>query len=89
MNPLMEVYSYSKNVEKTYEELLALEPWIKTEGERAIYNLNKANLLYDMYKYEDAADIIREIKPLNPEFDSRCAQTKTKIMDALNKGEHR
>ena len=85
----MEVYGFTKNSEKTYEELLALEPLIKTNGERAIFNLNKAGLLYDMYRYKEAADIIREIKPLNPEFDAQCADRKTKIMDALNKGEHR
>lgn len=89
MNPLMELYSYSKNAGKTYEELLALKPYIKTKGELAIFELNKAGLLYDMRRYHEAADIMREIKPLNPEFDAQCAEMKTKIMIALNRGEHR
>ena len=88
MNPLMELYSHSKNIEKTYRELLLLESLIKTPGERALYELNRAGLLYDMKKFRDAADVILEIKPLNPEFDAQCAELKTKIMIALNKGEH-
>ena len=88
MNPLMELYAVSKNTEKTYGELLALESFIKTKGEKAIFELNKAGLLYDMRNYREAADIMREIKPLNPEFDAQCAEMKTKIMNALNRGEH-
>ena len=88
MNPLMELYSHSKNTEKTYRELLLLESLIKTPGERALYELNRAGLLYDMKKFRDAADVILEIKSLNPEFDAQCAELKTKIMIALNKGEH-
>ena len=49
----------------------------------AWFNLNKAALLYDLKRFELAADIIREIRPLNPEFDARCAEVKTKIMNAL------
>ena len=48
----MELYSYSKNSEKTYKELMALEPLARTKGEKAMFNLNRAGLLYDMYKYE-------------------------------------
>lgn len=83
MNTLMEIYSVSHNAEATYKELVELKPLIKTNGEQAWYNLNKAALLYDLKRYELAADIIREIRPLNPEFDARCAEVKTKIMNAL------
>lgn len=88
MNPLMKLYAHSGNSEKTYKELLALEPLIRTNGEQAIFDLNRAGLLYDMLRYQEAADIMREMKPLNPEFDAQCAEMKTKIMNALNRGEH-
>ena len=89
MNPLMELYSYSKNSEKTYKELMALEPLAKTKGEKAMFNLNRAGLLYDMYKYREAADVMREIPSINPEFDAQCARMKTRIMAAMTRGEHR
>lgn len=79
----MEIYSCSHNAESTYDELLGLEPLIKTKGERALFELNRASLLYDMKQFRKAADIILEIRPLNPEFDAKCAVVKTKIMDAL------
>ena len=34
MNPLMELYSYSKNAETTYRELLALEKYARTRVKR-------------------------------------------------------
>lgn len=83
MNTLMEVYAKTQNAEATYRQLLLLEDSIRTEGERSWYNLNRAALLYDMNRFEAAADIIREIRPLNPEFDARCALVKTKIMNAM------
>lgn len=83
MNTLMKVYAVSHNAETTYKELLGLEPFIRTDGELAWYELNRAALLYDMRRFEAAADIIREIPSLNPEFDARCAQLKTQIMNAL------
>ena len=89
MNPLMELYAHSRNSEKTYQELLALEPLIRTKGERAMFNLNRAGILYDMYRYREAADIMREIPALNPEFDAQCAEMKTKIMAAMTREEHR
>lgn len=89
MNPLMELYSQSRNTDKTYKELLLLEKYIRTPGERAMYNLNRACLLYDMKKFREAADVILEIESLNPEFDAQCAEVKTKIMIALNKGDRR
>lgn len=83
MNTLMELYSVSHNADATYKELLKLEPLIRTQGELSWYNLNRAALLYDMKRFAAAADIIMEIASLNPEFDAKCAQLKTKIMNAL------
>ena len=54
-----------------------------------MFNLNRAGLLYDMYKYEEAADVMREIPSINPEFDAQCARMKTRIMAAMTRGEHR
>ena len=78
MNTLMEIYAVSKNPEAIYKQLL-----IRTDGEQAWYDLNRAALLYDMRKLNAAADVVCEIPSLNPEFDARCAQLKTKIMDAF------
>lgn len=83
MNTLLELYSYSHNTESTYQELLALEPLIRTKGERALFDLNRASLLYDMRKFREAADILLEIPPVNPQFDAQCAQMKTKIREAM------
>ena len=83
MTPMLELYSYSHNTESTYQELLALEPLIRTKGERALFDLNRASLLYDMRKFREAADILLEIPPVNPQFDAQCAQMKTKIMEAM------
>lgn len=83
MNTLMEIYACSHNTEATYKELLQLEPMIKTRGEQALFNLNKASLLYDMKQFKQSADIVLDIAPLNPEFDAQCAQLKTKIMNAF------
>lgn len=88
LNPLLELYSYSKNTEKTYSELLKLKPLAKTKGERALFDLNRAALLYDLGRLREAADVVREIPPLNPEMDSRTAELKTKIRVAMNEGEY-
>ena len=84
LNTLLELYSYSHNAQTTYQELLELEPLIRSEGERALFDLNRASLLYDMRKFREAADILLDIPSLNPEFDARCAQMKTKIMDSIH-----
>ena len=84
MNTLMEVYACSHNAPVTYRELQRLKPLIRTEGERALYELNRASLLYDMKKFREAADVIVEIPSLNPEFDAKCAALKTMIMDAFS-----
>ena len=83
MNTLMEVYSTCQNAEMTYRELTRLEPLIKKEGEYYFYELNRAALLYDMKRFREAADIMLEIPLFNPEFDAKCAQMKTKIMEAM------
>lgn len=83
MNVLMGVYANSHNAEMTYKELLRLESLIKTRGEHSLYELNRAALLYDMKQYQEAADIVLEIRPLNPEFDAKCAELRTKIMEAM------
>lgn len=83
MNTLMRVYSTSHNAERTYQELVKLKPLIRLEGEHYFYELNRAALLYDMKRFKEAADIMLEIPQFNPEFDAKCAQMKTKIMDAM------
>ena len=88
MNLLMEAYAITQNSEKTYGELLKLEPLIKNEGERAMYNLNRACLMYDMKEFRKASDIVVEIHSLNPEFNAHCADLRTKIMIALNRGDN-
>ncbi len=89
LNPLLELYSYSKDTKNTYSELLALKPLAKTRGERALFELNRAALLYDMGSLKEAADVVREIPSLNPEMDSKTAELKTKIRIAMNEGEYR
>lgn len=89
LNPLLELYSYSGDTQKTYLELLALKPLAKTKGERALFELNRAALLYDMGKLKEAADVVREIPRLNPEMDSKTEELKTKIRTAMNEGEYR
>ena len=46
MNELMEIYSRNQDTAFAYRELLGLEPLIKYEGERAMFDLNRASLLY-------------------------------------------
>lgn len=88
LNPLLELYSYSKDSEKTYQELMKLKPLAKTKGERALFELNRAALLYDLGRLREAADVVREIPPLNPEMISRTEELKTKIRVAMNEGEY-
>lgn len=83
LNILMGVYAETQDTHATYLELLKLKPLVKTAGENALYELNRASLLYDMKHYREAADVVLEIPSLNPEFDAKCAIVKTKIMDAM------
>lgn len=79
----MEIYSCSHNAEATYRELLKLEPLIRRQGEVYLFELNRAALLYDMKRFKEAADILLEIPPFNPEFDAKCAKMKTLVMEAM------
>ncbi len=83
MNKVLKVYADSRNPSVTYKQLTELEPLIRTDGERALYDLNRASLLYDMKQYKEAADIVTDLPSVNPEFDGRVAQMKTKLMDAM------
>lgn len=47
-----------------------------------MFELNRASLLYDMRQYKEAAEVIMQIRPLNPEFDAKCAAVRTKILDS-------
>ena len=73
MNELMEIYS---------RNLLGLEPLIKYEGERAMFDLNRASLLYDMERYREAENVLRHIPSINPTFDAMCESLRFKILDA-------
>ena len=82
MNTLLMVYARSHNAQVTYRELMELKPLIRDKGEEALFELNRASLLYDMKKYKEAAEVIMQIKPLNPVFDAKCAVVRTKILDS-------
>jgi len=82
MNPILEAYAENHDAAGTYEKLEELEPMIHTEGERALYQLNRASLLYDMKKFREAADLVVEIPSLNSEFDAQVAELKTRLMEA-------
>ena len=83
MNTLLELYGCTHNTEGTYKELLKLEKYIRTEGERALFDLNRASLLYDLGDYQKAIDILLEIPRINPELNARCENLKTKIREEL------
>ncbi len=83
MNKLLKIYADSHNAPVTYKQLQELEPLIRTDGEQALYDLNRASLLYDMKRYKEAADIVIDLPSVNTEFDARVAEMKTKLMDAM------
>ena len=83
LNTLMEIYASTQDSHATYLELLKLKPLVKTIGEDALYELNRASLLYDMKHYREAADVVLEVQSINPEFEAKCPIVKKKIMDAL------
>ncbi len=83
MNKLLKTYGDSHNAPVTYKQLEDLEPMIHTDGERALYDLNRASLLYDMKRYKEAADIMIDMPQVNMEFDAQVAELKTKLMDAM------
>lgn len=82
MNELMEIYSRNQDTAFAYRELLGLEPLIKYEGERAMFDLNRASLLYDMERYREAENVLRRIPSINPTFDAMCESMRFKILDA-------
>lgn len=82
MNELMEIYSRNQDTAFAYRELLGLEPLIKYEGERAMFDLNRASLLYDMERYREAENVLRRIPSINPTFDAMCESLRFKILDA-------
>ena len=63
MNELMEIYSRNQDTAFAYRELLGLEPLIKYEGERAMFDLNRASLLYDMERYREAEMCFAAFRP--------------------------
>ena len=78
MNELMEIYSRNQDTAFAYRELLGLEPLIK----RAMFDLNRASLLYDMERYREAENVLRRIPSINPTFDAMCESLRFKILDA-------
>lgn len=83
MNELMDIYSRSQDTDFAYRELLGLEHMIRYEGEQAMYDLNRASLLYDMEKYYEAATILKNIPSINPTFDAMCESLRFKILEAI------
>lgn len=59
----MEIYSRNQDTAFAYRELLGLEPLIKYEGERAMFDLNRASLLYDMERYREAEMCFAAFRP--------------------------
>ena len=49
---------------------MALEAPCEDKGGEGHVQSEPAGLLYDMYKYREAADVMREIPAINPEFDA-------------------
>lgn len=72
MNELMEIYSRNQDTAFAYRELLGLESMIRYEGEQAMFDLNKASLLYDMGRYREAETVLKQIPSINPTFDAMC-----------------
>lgn len=83
MNELMDIYSRSQDTGFAYRELLGLEHMIRYEGEMAMFDLNRASLLYDMEKYQEAAAVLRGIPSINPTFDAMCESLRFKIAEAI------
>lgn len=78
----MEIYSRNQDTAFAYRELLGLEPLIKYEGERAMFDLNRASLLYDMERYREAKMCFAAFRPSIRRL-MRCANPcGFKILDA-------
>ena len=79
MNELMEIYSRNQDTAFAYRELLGLESMIRYEGEQAMFDLNKASLLYDMGRYREAETVLKQIPSINPTFDAMCESLRFKL----------
>ena len=77
----MEIYSRSQDTAFAYRELLGLESMIRYEGEQAMFNLNKASLLYDMERYHEAQAVLDTIPSINPTFDAMCESLRFKLLE--------
>lgn len=80
MNELMEIYSRNQDTAFAYRELLGLESMIRYEGEQAMFDLNKASLLYDMGRYREAETVLKQIPSINPTFDAMCESLRFKLL---------
>ena len=81
MNELMEIYSRNQDTAFAYRELLGLESMFRYEGEQAMFDLNKASLLYDMVRYREAETILKQIPSINPTFDAMCESLRFKLLE--------
>ena len=81
MNELMEIYSRNQDTAFAYRELLGLESMIRYEGEQAMFDLNKASLLYDMGSYREAVTFLKQIPSINPTFDAMCESLRFKLLE--------
>lgn len=82
MNELMEIYAHTQDTAFAYRELLGLESMIRYEGEQAMFDLNKASLLYDMERYRESEAVLRQIPSINPTFDAMCESLRYKLLEA-------
>ena len=83
MNELMDIYSRNQDTGFAYRELLGLEHMIRYEGEKAMFDLNRASLLYDMGNYQEAEVILRKIPSINPIFDAMCESLRFKLKETI------
>ena len=81
MNELMEIYSRNQDTAFAYRELLGLESMIRYEGEQAMFDLNKASLLYDMGRYREAETVLKQTPSINPTFDAMCESLRFKLLE--------
>ena len=54
---------------------------IRYEGEQAMFDLNKASLLYDMRRYREAETVLKQIPSINPTFDAMCESLRFKLLE--------
>ena len=78
---LRKIYSRNQDTAFAYRELLGLESMIRYEGEQAMFDLNKASLLYDMGRYREAETVLKQIPSINPTFDAMCESLRFKLLE--------